>query len=77
MEEKNKMGNLVEGFMSTLFGISIASQALAMCGDSLYSAGLISNDDELYIKDNFFKNKYRCSIIRKDSLKDLKIKRYY
>lgn len=65
------IGNLVGGFMA----LALATQCLAMFNSN---SDFVKNDDLLYVKDNFFENKYRCSLIKKDSLKDLKqIKRYY
>jgi hypothetical protein len=73
MEEKNIIGNLTSAFMS----IALAASMLSIV-PSEYSLGVGIKNDELYIKDNFFKNKYRCSIVKKDSLETLKkIKRYY
>lgn len=68
MEEKNSVGNLIGGFLS----LAIASQYLSMITKDIFNEGLLPSNN------NFFKNKYKCSIVKKDSLKSLRnIKRYY
>lgn len=74
MEEKNILGNLTSAFMS----IALATSMLPLLSGE-YGFGMSGNEKcLLYSNNNFFKNKYKCSIVKIDSLKTLKnIKRYY
>jgi hypothetical protein len=68
------LGDLTGAFMS----IALATSMLSMLnGESAFGINGLREECILYSNNNFFKNKYRCSIVKKDSLKDLKIKRYY